>query len=130
MVIMDRGIATEENIAWLVQHQYRYLVVSREQHRQFDESCAVETTNASKEKIKIQRVINDEGNEVRLYCHSEQRQAKEAAISELFVKRFETGLAKLAASLTKPHGEKNEICCRSGLAGSKKRVTASPDTIR
>ena len=106
MVIMDRGIATEENIAWLVQHQYRYLVVSREQHRQFDESCAVETTNASKEKIKIQRVINDEGNEVRLYCHSEQRQAKEAAISELFVKRFETGLAKLAASLTKPHGEK------------------------
>ena len=102
MVIMDRGLATEENIAWLVQHQYHYLVVSREQHRQFDESCAVETTNASQEKIKIQRVLNAEGNEVRLCCHSEQRQDKEVAISELFVKRFEAGLAKLAASLTKP----------------------------
>lgn len=106
MVIMDRGIATEDNIAWLVQHQYRYLVVSREHHRQFDESCAVETTNASEETIKIQRVLNDEGNEVRLYCHSQKRQEKEVALSEFFIKRFETGLAKLAASLDKPRGNK------------------------
>lgn len=106
MVIMDRGIATEDNIAWLVEHQYRYLVVSRERRRQFDESCAVETTNASQEKIKIQRVVNEEGNEVRLYCHSQQRQQKEVAISELFAQRFEAGLAKLAASLKKPRGEK------------------------
>ena len=121
MVIMDRGIATEENIAWLVQHQYRYLVVSREHHRQFDESCAVETTNASQEKIKIQRVINDEGNEVRLYCHSEQRQAKEVAISELFVKRFEAGLAKLAASLTKPHGEKKRDLLQERIGRLKEK---------
>lgn len=107
MVIMDRGIATEDNIAWLVKHQYRYLVVSREHHRQFDESCAVETTNASQEKIKIQSVLNDEGNEVRLYCHSQKRQEKEVAISELFTKKFEAGLAKLAASLSKPRGHKN-----------------------
>jgi transposase len=103
---MDRGIATEDNIAWLVEHHYRYLVVSREHHRQFDESCAVETTNASQEKIKIQRVVNDEGNEVRLYCHSQKREEKEVAIAELFTKRFEAGLAKLAASLQKPRGEK------------------------
>lgn len=107
MVIMDRGIATKENISWLVEHQYRYLVVSREQCRQqFDESCAVETTNASQEKIKIPRVLNEAGDEVRLYCHSHQRQEKEVAIAELFTKRFETGLTKLAASLTKPRGEK------------------------
>jgi len=102
MVIMVRGIATEENIAWLIEHQYRYLVVSRQRHRQFDERYAVETTNASREKIKIQRVINNEGNEVRLYCHSQRRQEKEAAIAELLAKRFEAGLAKLSASLKKP----------------------------
>jgi transposase len=106
MVIMDRGIATKENISWLVENQYRYLVVSREQNRQFDEGYAVETTNATQEKIKIQRVLNEEGNEVRLYCHSQRRQEKEVAISELFIKRFETGLTKLAESLTKPRGEK------------------------
>ncbi len=107
MVIMDRGIATEANIAWLVEHSYRYLVVSREQNRQFDESCAVEVPNASGEGIRIQRVINNEGTEVRLYCHSQQRQEKETAMAERFMARFEAGLAKLAAGLDKPRGEKN-----------------------
>jgi len=121
MVIMDWGIATEDNIAWLVEHQYRYLVVSREHHRQFDESCAVETTNASQEKIKIQRVVNEEGNEVRLYCHSQKRQEKEVAISELFTKRFEAGLAKLAASLQKPRGEKKRDKLQERLGRLKEK---------
>nr|WP_217639042.1 IS1634 family transposase [Syntrophus gentianae] len=107
MVIMDRGIATEANIAWLVEHSYRYLVVSREQNRQFDESCAVEVPNASGEGIRIQRVINNEGTEVCLYCHSQQRQEKETAMAERFMARFEAGLAKLAEGLEKPRGEKN-----------------------
>lgn len=47
LVIMDRGIATEANIQWLLANHYRYLVVSRERHRQFDESQSVETTTAS-----------------------------------------------------------------------------------
>jgi transposase len=51
-------------------------------------------------------VLNEEGNEVRLYCHSQRRQEKEVAISELFIKRFEAGLTKLADYLTKPRGEK------------------------
>jgi len=107
MVIMDRGIATEANIAWLVEHSYRYLVVSREQNRQFDGSCAVEISSASGEGIRIQRVVNEEGTEVRLYCHSQQRQEKETAMTERFMARFEAGLARLAAGLEKPRGEKN-----------------------
>ena len=35
-VVLDAGIATEENLAWLTKHGYRYLVVSRERHKQFD----------------------------------------------------------------------------------------------
>jgi len=54
-----------------------------------------------------QRVINGEGTEVRLYCHSQQRQEKETAMTERFMARFEAGLAKLAAGLEKPRGEKN-----------------------
>ncbi len=34
-VVMDAGIATEDNIAWLQEHQYPYLVVSRKKHREF-----------------------------------------------------------------------------------------------
>lgn len=107
LVIMDRGIATEANIEWLLANHYRYLVVSRERHRQFDESQSVETTTASQEVIKIQRVASEDGQEVRLYCHSQKRQEKEDAMTTRFMERFEAGLAKLAAGLTTPRGEKN-----------------------
>jgi transposase len=106
MVIMDRGIATETNIAWLVEHKYRYLVVSREQGRQFDVNQAVETATASEEIVRMQRVVSEDGSEVRLYCHSEQRQDKESAMSKRFIERFEKGVAALAAGLTKPRCEK------------------------
>jgi len=107
MVVMDRGIATEANIDWLKEHNFRYLVVSRERSRQFDESQAIETTTASEETIKIQRVLSDDGTEVRLYCHSEKRREKETAMTKRFSERFEQGLAKLAAGLEKKRGNKD-----------------------
>ena len=106
MVIMDRGIATEANIAWLVAHHYRYLVVSREKNRQFDADQAVAVSTASNTTVSIQRVLSNEGTEVRLYFHSEERQQKEEAITNRFMEIFEAGLAKLAAGLKKPHGQK------------------------
>lgn len=107
LVIMDRGIATEANIAWLIEHHYRYLVVSRERGRQFDVSQATETTTASQETIKIQRVLSDDGKEVRLYCYSEKRQDKESGMTKRFTERFEEGLTKMAAGLEKPRGNKD-----------------------
>ena len=41
LVVMDAGIATEANVAWLVEHGYRYLVVRRGGTREFDETRAV-----------------------------------------------------------------------------------------
>lgn len=81
---MDCGIATEENIQWLIANHYRYLVVSRERHRQSDESQSVETTTVSKEVIKIQRVASEDGQELCLYCHSQKRQEKKDAMDQPF----------------------------------------------
>ena len=106
LVIMDAGIATEANITWLVAHHYRYLVVSRERSRQFDPSQAVETTTASQQTIQIQRVLSEDGTEVRLYCHSQERQKKETAMAEQFTQRFEEGLVKLAEGLQRTRKEK------------------------
>jgi transposase len=106
MVIMDRGIASQANIDWLVENKYRYLVVSRERARQFRAEQAGPVTSASRQTIQIQRVLREDGLEVRLYCHSEQRQEKEDAMNARFIKRFEDGLHKIAASLAKPGGTK------------------------
>lgn len=108
MVVLDRGIATETNIAWLIKHKYRYLVVNRQQSRQFDETQTfVTTTTAKEEPIRIQREISADGTEARLYCHSLKRQEKENSMTKLFMERFEAGLAKLSAGLGKPRCEKN-----------------------
>jgi transposase len=106
LVIMDRGIATQKNIDWMIANGYRYLVVSRERNRQFDESMAVQTMTAQEDTIQLQRVVSDDGQEVRLYCYSEGREHKESAITNRFTKRYETGLQKIMESLGKPHGEK------------------------
>jgi hypothetical protein len=106
LVILDRGIATEANIAWLKQNNHRYLVVSRERARQFDPDQASETLTASQETIRLQRVLSEDGAEVRLYCHSAGRATKETAIADRFAQRFEAGLARLAAALAKPRGQK------------------------
>lgn len=136
LVIMDRGIATETNIEWLKANGYRYIVMSRERTRQFDPNKAVETLTSGAETIRLQRVLAEDGAEVRVYCHSEGRQAKETAIADRFVKRFEEGLAKLADGLTKPRCEKNltKINERIGRLKEKSRgvgqhyeITVTPD---
>ena len=57
-------------------------MVSRERQRQFDATAATSMTTASGEALAIQRVVNTDAEEVRLYCFSECRAGKEKGISE------------------------------------------------
>jgi transposase len=106
LVVMDRGIATEANIAWLRQHHYRYLVVSRERTRSFDFAEATTISTANHQTVHLKKVAADDGEEVRLYCYSEQRAEKERGISRRFAKRFETELKQLNDGLSKPRTHK------------------------
>jgi hypothetical protein len=101
--------AAEANIVWLKEQSYHYLylVVSRERGRKFDPERATDTLTASNETFSPQRVPSEDGTEVRLYCHSPGREAKDTAISARFVTSFEAGLEKLAAGLDKPRGQKS-----------------------
>jgi transposase len=123
LIIMDAGIATAANIACLKEQKYRYLVVSRERGRQFDPDQAVDTLTASNETIRLQRVLSEDGTEVRLYCHSEGRETKEIAVAARFATSFEAGLKKLAAGLAKPRGQKKlaDIQQRIGRMKEKSR---------
>lgn len=106
LVVMDAGIASEANLAWLRERDYRYLVVSRERMRQFNPAASAPITTAGGAQINIERVADVEGNEVRLYCHSQDRQRKEEGINTRFCSGFETGLQKIADGLNNPQAEK------------------------
>lgn len=106
LVIMDRGIATEENLIWLREQGYRYLVVSRERARQFDPQAMITLQTATGHPLHLQKVSAADGKDVRLYCYSAQRSAKEQAMQQRFVAKFEAGLQALHEGLSKPRCQK------------------------
>jgi transposase len=121
LVVMDRGIATEDNLSWLRAHGYRYLVVSRERSRRFDPTQATELTAAGGERIRLQKILSPDAQEVRLYCHSTGREQKETAIVARLTQRFEQGLAKLSQVLNKRRGEKRLIKITERIGRLKQR---------
>jgi len=100
-VVLDAGIAGEDNLRYLVEQGYRYLVVSRKRKRAFDEDQAITVKQTPGQCVKVQRVVNEHTGEVELYCHSELREKKEQAIQDRFAERFEAALQKLAEGLPK-----------------------------
>ena len=58
--------------------------------------------------INLKSIISADNSEARLYCYSDQRKAKEEAITKRFTDRFEAGLQKISDSLTKPHGTRRQ----------------------
>lgn len=104
LVVMDAGVATEANVAWLRDNGYRYLVVSRERTRRFDPGMAVALKTRSRKNVHVHKV--DEGEETRLYCYSEARARKEQGIAQRFAERFEADLRKLSDGLQRPRTRK------------------------
>lgn len=98
-IVMDAGIASEDNIEWLKDNGYPYIVVSRKRHRQFDEEEAVVVKQDNDCTVKAQKVIDPENNEVLLYCHSTKREKKEQSINDRFTVRFEKALTHLESGL-------------------------------
>ena len=126
LVVMDRGIATEDRVQWLRDEGYRYLVVSRERTRHFDAEAAVRIETASSHGVHLHKVLSEDGQEVRLYCFSEERAAKERGIVERFAKRFEDALTKLSEGLSKPRTQKrlDKVWQRIGRLKAQSRGVA------
>ena len=125
-VVMDRGIATEDRVQWLRDNGYRYVVVSRERTRHFDPEAALRIETASKHRVHLHKVLADDGQEVRLYCFSEARAAKERGIVERFAQRFETALTELSEGLSRPrtHKRVDKVWQRIGRLKEKSRGIA------
>ena len=73
LVVMDRGIATEECVQWLRDNDYRYLVVSRERTRHFDPEAAQRIETASRHGVHLHKVVSDDAR--RCACTASPRSA-------------------------------------------------------
>ena len=108
LIVMDAGIASEENINYLVENGYEYIVVSRKKDKQFDESKSTPVKLDSKKEVivKAQKVINEDG-EVELFIHSKARESKENAMLKRVQNLFLESLQYLKDGLTLKRRTKN-----------------------
>ena len=117
MIVIDAGIATEDNIALLKAQQVSYIAVSRKQHydpllwahsqevklplndKQTELSVRLAIVESHSEDTEVSR-------EAFLLCHSPQKAIKEQQIAERRMQRFETELERIHVGLTKPGTQK------------------------
>ena len=129
-VVMDAGIATELNLTWLRENGYHYLVKSRLCERQFDPEGATEVKTAGDVTIKMNRLIDAQG-QVLLYCHSPAREQKDRAIDDATAAGFEAACERLKAGLAKPRGAKDVDTIQwSDWAGQSSASHGARSTMR
>lgn len=101
-VIMDRGLATDENLRLLRARGQHYIVATQQNERhelfpEIDASRYVPVKVDEKGKTVVCGQLRRHDGELYVLCHSAARAAKDAAIRQRFEQRFEQDAEKLAA---------------------------------
>ncbi len=104
IVIMDAGIATEDNINWLNDNDYKYLVISRKRNQSLPDIEGVIVKNTPVHKVTTFLIKKEAESE--LYCHSEAMERRSNLILQKSIDRFENELQKIANGLCKKGGIK------------------------
>jgi transposase len=95
--VMDRGMVSAENIAWLQRTERRYVIgTPRSELRRWARELAEQRDwRQIREDVRVKICRGPEGEESFLLCRSAARIEKEKAMHERFGERIERGLASL-----------------------------------
>ncbi|MGB5749627.1 MAG: IS1634 family transposase [Desulfobacterales bacterium] len=109
-IVMDAGISTENNIQWLKDKHYPYIVVSRKKKKEIPTDVDMVTVKADDKTntvfVQAGLAKNLETDELELYCHSVDKEKKEESIKNKFQQRFEDELHKARSALNLKNGTK------------------------
>ena len=99
--VMDRGMASAENIAWLQGSQRRYLIgASKSELKKFAGPLADRRDwRQVRDGVEAKVCAGPDGSETFLLVRSAERQQKEQAMHARFCERIETALASLQRRL-------------------------------
>jgi transposase len=121
-VVIDAGIATEENFKLLKDNNYHYICVSRNRPSEIPDEGLIEfAPDDSGVKVSLKKIERD--GEVFLFCQSPGRKLKEESMKSSFVKSFEDGLKSIEFSLKKPRGHKKFSDIMERLGRLKERYS-------
>jgi transposase len=119
-VVVDRGMAYEENLQQIQASGHHYLVAGRQPERnawleefandeEWEEVLRQPSPrNPGQKKSKVQIKRRQKGNEVYILCSSEGREQKDRAIREKHEQRLQQDLTALQTRLQKGHLKQTE----------------------
>ena len=109
VVVLDAGIATEENCALIKAKGFDYVCVSRakiKNHKVEEKNKIAEITTKGKQKVSLQRVFSEGRADYIVKVKSEGKKLKEKSMKLKFEDRFLLEIEKINAALTKKNGIK------------------------
>lgn len=122
-IVIDAGIATEDNLEIIKRKQFKYLAVSRKKSYgdNFWQGSQEQEIKLSDQKTRLNVKLLKTKKESYLLCHSEAKEAKEKAILERRLKKFEEGLNGMNKGLKKKrtHKKYDQIIERIGRLKEK-----------
>ena len=108
-IVIDAGIATEDNLKIIKSRQYRYIAVSGK--KSYEEGLWEEgrgrEIRLSDGKTKLMIKLAKTDGEAYLLCHSEAKEAKETKMLAKRFEKFENALRKMKEGLKKKRTQKN-----------------------
>nr|WP_237581570.1 IS1634 family transposase [Prevotella ihumii] len=123
LIVMDAGIATEENLNLIKAKGYNYLCVSRTKLKDYtlsEDHKSVMVKDARKQTITLNKV-HTEGEDYYLEITSPSKAMTESSMNKLWRERFETELKKINDGIAKKGGTKlyEKVVERTGRAIQK-----------
>lgn len=111
VIVLDAGIASDENLEMLDRKGYKYVCVSRSRIKDYPVECLnsqmTQSTDRGKGEVKLS-VFTPEGyTDTWMWVQSESKRAKEQSMQNKLRHRFEEDLKEIESALQKKGGVKH-----------------------
>ncbi len=125
VVVMDAGIATEDNLKIVKQRGYDYVCVSRtipKEYSKLTDGATLLSDNRDN-TIEVTKVSVEEKSDMFLHIKSHQKQLKEQSIDDKLTGRFTDSMEYLKEGLSKPRRLKKTIPVHEKVGRIKKQFS-------
>lgn len=111
VIVLDAGIATEENLQLIEAKGHKYLCVSRSKLKEYTvvkDRLTVLLETKSKQEVRLKAVKTDKNTDYYLQVKSKAKEHKEEGMKNQFEQRFEEALQRIHKSIHTKGGIKKQ----------------------
>jgi len=124
VIVLDAGIATEDNLQLIEAKGYKYLCVSRSKLKEYEvvkDRLTVLLETKSKKEVRLKAVTTEKSTDYYLEVKSYAKEVKETGMKNQFEQRFEEALQKIHKSIHSKGGTKQADKVHQRIGRAKER---------